>query len=647
MVENKKNTECEEGGECCSRSRSSTNGQLLNLRKVITIILSLFLLGIGLYLEIFLKKELASQIIFLSVVLISGYKIINGAFYSVIKLRFNIGVLMTLAAIGSFFIGHGEEGASVMFLFFVAELLEEYASERAKKSIESLLKLAPETVSVLVGRKMIKKRIEEIPVNDLILIKPGDIIPLDGIILKGDSSINESPITGESLPKQKLKGDLVFAGTVNLDSSLVVKVTKRSNETILSKIINIVENAKKEKSKTEIFVDKFAKYYTPTVILLAVLTLAVPTFILNQPFDTWFYRALVLLVVSCPCAMAISTPVSMVSALTSGAKNGVLIKGGNYIEEIKKEKVIAFDKTGTLTEGKPKIMDIIPLNGLNEQELLKIASSLESHSSHPLGIPITEEAKLRKIKSEEVNEFKSYSGKGLKGKIKGTVYYIGSKNFFSELNIKVPQAKINKLESEGKTLILISTEREIIGIISLMDKIKGNAQEVIKKIKDKGVRTVILTGDNNQVAKAIAKQLGVDEYYSELLPQDKVEMIENLLKKYGHVVMVGDGINDAPALAKAHVGIAMSETGTDIAMETANIILMKDDLSKIPYLIDLSNRTMVVVKQNVTASILIKGSFAILAFPGLVPLWLAVAVGDMGLTLGVILNSLRIGKKRK
>lgn len=617
----------------------------METKKLLIIVLSLIMLGAGLYLEFFLNNDLLAQIAFFIVVLIAGYEILKKAIISIFRLKFNMNVLMSLAAIGSFLIGHGEEGASVMFLFFIAEFLEEYASERAKKSIDSLLKITPETAIVLVNGKEKIKHVHEIKIGDIIIVKPGDRIPLDGIVTKGISSVNQAPITGESMPISKKIGDSVFAGTINEDSYLEIKVTKKSDQTVISKIAKFVENAQKKKSKTEIFVDKFARYYTPIVILASILTVIIPVFILGLSFQTWFYRALVLLVVSCPCAMAISTPVSIVSAITSAAKNGVLIKGGSYIEEIKKEKVIVFDKTGTLTEGKPEITEIIALNNYSEKELLTIAASLESKSNHPLAVPIIKRAEISKIKLENVMDFKSISGKGLKGKIKGKLFYIGNKTFFSELNINIPNKDIEKLENQGKTLVLISNNSHIIGIITLMDKIREDAKETIKNIKERGVRTVMLTGDNKKVANAIAEKLGIDEVYSELLPENKAEIIDELLKKYNHVIMVGDGVNDAPALAKAHVGIAMGGNGSDIAIETADIVLMKDDLSKIVYLIDLSNKTMNVVKQNVSASILIKGSFAILALPGLVPLWLAVAVGDMGLSLMVILNSLRIGRK--
>jgi Cd2+/Zn2+-exporting ATPase len=639
------NHENEKSCSSCATDIFEEKEPLWKYKKGLIIITASIFLAIGLYLEFFLKQDLFAQIIFSIVVLIAGYEILWKAVRSIIQLKFNMNVLMSLAAIGSFFIGHGEEGASVMFLFFIAEFLEDYASERAKISIDSLLKITPETAIVLVNGKEKIKHVHEIEIGDIIIVKPGERIPLDGLVTKGISSVNQAPITGESMPVSKDIGNSVFAGTINEEGYLEIEVTKKSDQTIISKIAKFVENAQKKKSKTEIFVDKFAKYYTPLVILAALLTVIIPVFILELSFQTWFYRALVLLVVSCPCAMAISTPISIVSAITSAAKNGVLIKGGSYIEEIKKEKVIVFDKTGTLTEGKPEIIEIIPLNNFTEKELLTITASLESKSNHPLAIPILQRAYTNKIKLENVDEFKSISGKGLKGKIKNKLFYIGNKLFFSQLNIDLPNRDIEKLENQGKTIVLISNNRHLIGIISLMDKIRPESKETMKKIKERGVRTVMLTGDNKKVANAIAEKLGIDEVYSELLPENKAEIIDELLKKYNHVIMVGDGVNDAPALAKSHVGIAMGANGSDIAIETADVVLMKDDLSKVVYLIDLSNKTMNVVRQNVTASILIKGSFAIMALPGLIPLWLAVAIGDMGLSLGVILNALRIGRK--
>lgn len=611
---------------------------------ILIIVIAGIIFGVGLYLEFLTEQHLFAQILFLATVLISGHDIIKKGLLSVLRKRLDMNFLMSIAAAGAFLIGHGEEGAAVIFLFYIAEFLEDYAAERARKSVGSLLKLAPETATIRKDGKEVEVHVHEVNIGDILIVKPGDRVPLDGTVIKGTSSVNQAPITGESMPVPKIKGNNVFAGTINEEGYLEINVTKKSDETTLSKIVKIVEEAQKEKSKTEAFIDRFTKYYTPTVVVLAFLLMTVPTFIFGLEFNEWFYRALVLLVVSCPCALAISTPVSMVSGITSAARNGVLIKGGNYLEEIKNAKVVVFDKTGTLTEGKPEVTDVVALNKYSRNDLLQIAASLESKSKHPLAEAIIEKSKKEKIKLIELSNFKSVAGKGLKGEIKGKMFYIGNKSFFKETGIKFSDRLLENFEEEGKTAVLVGTENHIIGIIALMDRIREASSSVVKELKDKGIKTVMLTGDNERVTKAIAKRLKIDEYYAELLPEDKVRVIGELLKKHEHVVMIGDGVNDAPALAKAHVGIAMGAIGSDVAIETSNIVLMHDDLTKVNYLFNLSKKTMSVVKQNISLSIFIKGSFAILAFPGIVTLWLAVAIGDMGLSLAVILNALRIGR---
>ena len=406
----------------------------------------------------------------------------------------------------------------------------------------------------------------------------------------------------------------------------------------------LVEQAQREKSRTEAFIDRFARYYTPAVIALAVLVSIAPPLLFDQPFKEWVYRGLVLLVISCPCALAISTPVSMVSAITSAARNGVLIKGGSHIEELKHVRVVVFDKTGTLTSGSPEVTDVIALNGVSEGELLSIAASLEAKARHPLARAIVAAARERGVPLTEVTEFKALPGKGIEGELNGIRYFVGSRLFLKERGITLPEELVHRLEQEGKSVVAVSSDGSVIGIIALSDKLREHAQETVAELKRRGIRTVMLTGDNPRAAKAVATRLGIDEYYAELLPHEKVRVVEELIAEYEHVVMVGDGVNDAPALARAKVGIAMGAIGSDVAIESADIALMQDDLSKLGYLLELSTRTMSVVRQNVAASILIKGSFAVLTFPGYITLWLAVAIGDMGLSLAVILNALRIGR---
>lgn len=611
--------------------------------QLIIIAISAILLILGLYFDLILGQKLISQSLFLLTAAVSGYSIIKYGILSLFKGRFTISILITIAAAGAFLIGEGAEGASVMFLYFIAEFLEDYAGERARKSLGSLVKLAPENALVKKGDKTVKVHAHAVDVNEIVVVKPGDKIPLDGMVIKGISSVNQSAITGESIPINKSVGDEVFAGTINEEGYLEVKVTRRSDETVISKIIELVKESQKRKSKTEAFIDRFSGYYTPAVIIMAVTVATIPPFIMGLSFDTWFYRALVLLVVSCPCALAISTPISMVSGITAGTRNGVLIKGGEYVEEMQNTRIMVFDKTGTLTLGKMEVTDIIPLKNHTPEEILEIAASLESKSKHPLASAILQYAEISDVKIKNVSDFESIAGKGLKGKIGAETFYIGTSSLFKD-KIEYSENIIKKLENQGKTAVIIGAKDYIIGFIGFMDKIKDHSPRTIEELKKRKIETMMLTGDNEGTARAVAAKIGMDEYYANLLPEDKVKIIDELVDKYEHVVMVGDGVNDAPALARSNVGIAMGAAGSDVAIETSDISLMQDDISKVNYLVDLSKKTMGVVKQNVTASIIIKGSFAILAVFGFITLWMGVAIGDMGLSLAVILNSLRIGK---
>ncbi len=579
-------------------------------------------------------------------VIISGYETVPNGFRALFKGKFSISLLITIAAVGAFLIGQGAEGASVIFLFFIAEFLEDYAGERAKKSIVSLVKLAPQTATVKRDGQKLKLHAHAVDVDEIVVVMPGDKIPLDGIIINGISSINQAAITGESIPVTKKKGDMVYAGTINDEGYFELKVTKRSDETVLSKIIELVKASQYNKSKTEAFIDKFSNYYTPVVLLLAVIVATVPPFIFGLNFDTWFYRALVLLVVSCPCALAISTPVSMVSGITAGTNKGVMIKGGEYIEEMQKIKTIVFDKTGTLTEGKLEVTDIIPFKKYYKERILEISGSLESKSKHPLAEAVVKYSDNNSVNLLDVDNFKSVTGKGVTGQINGEMFYVGRKNLLTFIN-EFPDDLIENLEMNGKTVLIVANQDHVIGLIGLMDKIKPLSHSTITGLKDRSIKTIMLTGDNEGTAKSVSSKIGIDKFYSGLLPEDKVKIINDLIVKDEHVAMVGDGVNDAPALARSNVGIAMGSAGSDVAIETADIALMHDDISKIGYIIDLSRKTMSVVKQNVSLSIIVKGSFAFFAVLGFVSLWMAVAFGDMGLTLVVIINALRIGNNKK
>jgi Cd2+/Zn2+-exporting ATPase len=637
------NNTCEEDESCscCAVDFFEAKSPLWRRRQIIKGSIAGALLILGLLFEYFSTYSIIALLLFISVIAVSGREILQKAWSSVKKRRLDMNCLISIAAVGSFFIGHAEEGAAVIFLFFIAETLEELASDKARKSIGELLHLAPEIARVKRDNREVEIHTHGIQTGEIIVIRPGEKVPLDGRVMEGHTSVNEAPITGESIPAEKLIGDDVYAGTMNEEGYIEVQVTRKSDNTLLSRIVKLVEAAEKKKSETEKYIDRFARYYTPIVISIALTTFLIPSVFLGYSWDVWLYRALVLLVISCPCALAISTPVAMVSAITSASRHGVLIKGASFIEELNRVKAVAFDKTGTLTKGKLEVIDIVSLNSASAEDVLSLAAALESRSEHPIAKAIARKATESKIEFKDIEHFKSHKGKGLEALINGRVYYAGAKNLFEDLPITIPEELLS-LEKEGKTAILISDENAAIGIIALADSIRKNASAVIYDLKKLHIRTEMLTGDNKKVARSLAKQTGIDDYYASLLPEDKVKVVEDLTEKYGHVAMVGDGVNDAPALAAASVGIAMGTTGTDVAIETADIALMHDDLSRIDYLIHLSRKTMNVVKQNVTVSIIIKTSLTALAMFGMINLWVAVGIGDMGLSLAVISNAMRL-----
>ncbi|MBU4535063.1 MAG: cation-translocating P-type ATPase [Euryarchaeota archaeon] len=643
-MKEKHNQEKESSCGCCAADLFEEKEPVKRHNYLYIIAASAIIFILGLYFNFLTTYKFLAEILFLTVVAISGYKSIPNGIKSFLKGKFNINFLVTIAVVGAFLIGEGAEGASVIFLFYIAEFLENCAGERARNSIGSLLKLAPETATVKKNDKIVELNVENIKIGDIVVIRPGDKISVDGLVIEGNSAVNQASITGESIPVTKVEGSKVFAGTLNEEGYLEVQVTKKSDETIISKIIKLVKDSKLKKSKTEAFIDSFANYYTPLVIGLALIVATVPHFILGLSFDTWFYRALVLLVVSCPCALAISTPISMVSGITAASRKGILIKSGQYVEEMQNIEAMVFDKTGTLTAGKLEITDVISLNNYSLPEICQIVASLESRSKHPLAQVMVKYAQKLDIKVKEIKEFESITGKGLKGKINKKLFYIGKKSLFRD-DMEFPDKIIEKLEKEGKTTIILGNDHHIIAVIGLMDKLRNISANTISKLKNRGIKTIMLTGDNQGTARVVSEKLGLDEYYSGLLPEDKVKIVEKLSGKYRSVAMIGDGVNDAPALARSNVGIAMGITGSDVVIETADITLMNDDLSKVDYLINLSKKTMAIVKQNVYASILIKTSLAILAVFGFLPLWMGVLVGDMGLSIAVILNAYRIGNK--
>ncbi|SEI00842.1 Cd2+/Zn2+-exporting ATPase [Halobacillus karajensis] len=572
---------------------------------------------------------------------IGGFKPAKSAFYAVKSGSLDMNVLMVSAAIGAALIGEWLEGATVVWLFALGNTLQNKSIARTRESIRSLMNLTPPEATIKSGNHLIRKAVEEVTVGDVILVKPGEKIPLDGEVLTGTSSINQAPITGESLPVDKQLGDIVYAGTVNESGSLEIKVTKLVKDTTIAKIIHLVEEAQEKKAPTQAFIDRFARVYTPIVFGLALSVMIIPPLFGSGTWGEWFYKGLALLVVACPCALVISTPVAIVSAIGNAAKNGVLIKGGTFLEKAGVIQAMAFDKTGTLTEGQPKVSEVIPLNN-NREELISIARTIEAYSTHPIAQAITTYAEERKISGKEGNAFKAIAGKGAQANIDGMDYFAGNPKLFKEMNVSLNEIeeRMDSLQRNGNTLVLVGTHTEVIGVIGVADTIRDMTVESIQTLKKVGMsEMVMLTGDNEGTAKKIAGETGVDRYFAELLPEDKVTAIKKLQQEGKHVAMVGDGINDAPALATADLGIAMGGAGTDTAMETADIVLMADNLEKLPHTIRLSRKAMNIIKQNVWFSLFTKLAALVLIFPGFLTLWMAV-LSDTGAALLVILNSM-------
>ncbi|MHA1293034.1 MAG: heavy metal translocating P-type ATPase [Promethearchaeota archaeon] len=629
---------CEESAKIDEESESSERKKNLTI-----IILSGLFLFLAILFEFVFHNFILSQIFAAIVVLISGFKIIKEGIEKLMQKKITINLLMTIAAIGAFIIGHGGEGASLMFLYFIAEFLEDYAKDRSKKSITSLMKIAPDTAMVKKNGTYIELHTHDVKIGDIIQVKPGDAIPLDGMIIKGFSSINEASLTGESIPTYKQIGDEVFAGTINCEGYIEIETTKSSEQTFIAKIKNLIEDAKNQKSSTETFIDQFAKFYTPIMIFLAISVMIIPPLLFQQPLYDWIYRGLILLVISCPCALALATPISTITALNSSSKNGILIKGGKYLEEINQIQIIAFDKTGTLTEGILEVVDILSFNGKIEQ-WFGIVAGLEALSEHPISHAIVNEAKNRNINPDSITAFKSITGKGVCGEINNQKFYLGNKALFNDIKIKIPIKEMDLYMREGKTVVLFGNEQTILGMISLQDKIREESKKVIEELKKRKIHTILISGDNQNTVKATQKTLGIDEVYYELKPDEKQEVIREKASNNKKIAMVGDGVNDAPSLALANVGIAMGGIGSDVSLETADVVLMKDNLNGLITLIDISNKTNKIIKENIYFAIFVKLLFVVLTFIGFMTLYLAVGIADLGVTLVVIFNAFRITK---
>nr|WP_039813265.1 heavy metal translocating P-type ATPase [Jeotgalibacillus malaysiensis] len=574
---------------------------------------------------------------------IGGYKPTRSAFYAVKSRSLDMNVLMVTAAIGAALIGEWFEGATVVWLFALGNALQNRSIERTRDSIRSLINLTPSEAVIKTAEGTIVKEVEDVAIHDIMVVKPGEKIPLDGEIIAGRSSLNQAPITGESLPVDKEPGDKVYAGTVNESGSLEVKVTRLSEDTTIARIIHLVEEAQEKKAPTQAFIDRFAAVYTPIVFILALLVMVVPPVAGFGAWGEWFYRGLALLVVACPCALVISTPVAIVSAIGNAARNGVLIKGGTFLEKAGAIKAIAFDKTGTLTEGKPKVTQVISLEE-DSETVVSIAKTIEEHSTHPIAQAVISYANERNISSKAGSGFSAIAGKGATAMIGGTEYFAGKPKLFKEMGVSTAHLdeQIDVMQNEGNTLVAVGTREQILGLIAVADTVRDITVRSIEKLKQAGIgEMVMLTGDNEGTAKKMAAETGVDRYFAELMPEDKVTAVKKLQDEGKQVAMVGDGINDAPALATADLGIAMGGAGTDTAMETADIVLMADNLEKLPHTIRLSQKALTIIKQNIWFSLITKLAALMLIFPGYLTLWMAV-LSDTGAALIVILNSMRL-----
>ncbi|AZH24317.1 heavy metal translocating P-type ATPase [Haloplanus aerogenes] len=622
---------------------------------------------------------------------VAGQAILRNGWYSAKARSLDIDFLMSAGVIGAIAVDLPFEAATLAVLFSVSELLERYSMDRARTSMSELMDLSPDTATVRRDGAEETVAIEDVAVGDRVVVRPGERIPVDGVVVEGTSAVDESPITGESVPVDATEGDEVYAGSIVEEGYLEVETTAPAGESTLAKVIDLVEDAERDKSERERFIDRFADYYTPVVVGLAVATAVGPPLLLGAPLETWFTRGLTLLVISCPCAFVISTPVSVVSGITSAARNGVLIKGGDRLEAMGEVDAIALDKTGTITTGDLGVTDVVALNGSSEADVLRCASSLERRSEHPISAAICDYASEMGVEDREVSAFESITGEGVRADLDGVTHYAGKPALFEDLGFDLEHTHVEtdggltvgndiepatcdhgtyldlvndlvpRLQSEGKTAVLVGTEDELEGVIAVADTVRPEAERSIARLRDLGIgRIVMLTGDNERTAQAIAAQVGIDEVYADLLPEEKVEVVREMVdesadaddarlpwnRTEGGVAMVGDGVNDAPALAAATVGVAMGAAGTDTAIETADVALMGDDLTRLPYLVALARRANHVIETNVWSSLGVKAVLAAAAPFGLVSVVHAVVIGDMGMSLAVTGNAMRLANVR-
>lgn len=620
------------------------------LRQIAVAVSGLFV-GLGMLMEwLNLGPEWLADVAFGVAIVAGGWFTVPKAWRALRRLALDMNVLMTVAVAGALAIHQSSEGAAVTFLFALSELLEAFSLARARKAVQALMQLTPETALVKDGDKYREVPVAEVAVGATISVKSGSRIPLDGEVLKGESSVDQAPITGESMPVEKKPGDGVFAGTINGSGSLEIRTTKASTDSTIAKIIHLVEEAQSQKAPSQRFVDVFARYYTPAVMVAAVLVMLLPPLLFGGVWLTWFYRGLVLLVIACPCALVISTPVSVVSGLTAMARRGVLIKGGAVLEAVGRLKALAVDKTGTITEGKPRVTKVVNVNANDEAEIVRIAASIDAHSEHPLARAVAAYAKEKQVPFSRSENYNALSGRGAEGDIDGHRYFVGNHRLAHELGVCSPdiEQQLAQIEADAQSVVVVghrphgNCKGEVLGILAVGDAMRSNAPAAIAALHRAGVtKVVMLSGDNQRTADAIAKACGIDEAHGDLLPDQKIERVKTMLGEWQYVGMIGDGVNDAPAMAAASVGIAMGGAGTDTAIETADLALMQDDLGMVAEAILLGRRTVGIIKFNIAFALALKAVFLILALLGHTSLWLAI-LADTGATILVIANALRL-----
>ena len=588
---------------------------------------------------------LAEAGLFGMAVLFGVWLVAPKAWYSARSLSPDMNLLMVVAVAGAIGLGEFFEAATVAFFFSLSLYLESWSVGRARNAVSALLDLAPPTARIIRddGSEATLPA-EQVAIGDRVIVRGGDRIPLDGEVTEGAGAVDQAPITGESALVAKEAGDTVYAGTINGEGTLTIRATKAASDTVLAKIIRMVGDAHSRRAEVEQWVTKFARIYTPAVMALAVAIAVLPPLVAGGAWGFWFYNALVLLVIACPCALVISTPVSIVAALTSSARAGVLIKGGAYVEAPGRTTALALDKTGTITMGEPEVAAVYPLGGASEGDLLRLAAALEARSSHPLARAILSRARRDGIDITAASDTRSVPGRGLEGRMGDSTVWLGSDRFAAKRGWgdQIPADLRDRIEGAGATLVVVGDERGVTGLLELRDRIRPDAKGIVAQLHAQGVKTIVmLTGDNERTARAVAAEVGIDEVRAELLPEDKVEAIEELVATHDVVAMIGDGVNDAPAMARAHYGIAMGAVGSDAAIETADIALMTDDIARVPWLIGHSKRTMRIIHQNIAGSLAVKAVFVVATAFGMASMWGAIAA-DVGVSLVVVANALRL-----